>query len=165
MMMAGISEVGNPAVAGGHKTHVYTHKDAAVCWTVTESHKLRFWIYPGHLSFIYCMVNMMFVWRIRQMIMRTFLCCTVYCGCTQWYTHRIRQTIMRTFLCCTVYCGCTQWYTHRIRQTIMRTFLCCTVYCRCTQMNYSVFTKKFTFVVSFIIVIVIVIIVVIIIFI
>jgi len=138
-MMAGISEVGNPAVAGGHKTHVYTHKDAAVCWTVTESHKLRFWIYPGHLSFIYCMVNMMFVWRIRQMIMRTFLCCTVYCGCTQWYTHRIRQTIMRTFLCCTVYC-------------------------RCTQMNYSVFTKKFTFVVSFIIVIVIVIIVVIIIF-
>jgi len=30
---------------------------------------------------------MMIVWRIRQRIIRTVLCCVVYDSCAKWYTH------------------------------------------------------------------------------
>jgi len=46
--MAGIFVVGNPAVAGGHKTCCYPHQVLAVSWTATESCQLCIWLLTGN---------------------------------------------------------------------------------------------------------------------
>jgi len=47
---------------------------------------------------------MMNVWRIREKIIRTVLCCAVYDSCAQWYAHIYEQFLKMIVGLCLAFC-------------------------------------------------------------